>query len=231
MPGADTLHVDITSKAFGKLPILGHVKFSAGPGEVLALLAPSGTGKTTTFRVVLGLDADFAGKVDRPAGRIGAVFQEPRLLPWLDVSGNLRLVQPDLTDAAIAELLGQAGLEDVAGMMPRSLSLGMARRVALARALAVGPSLLVMDEPFASLDPLLSGRLSRTIASHARQTGATLLMATHDLDQALAVADRVLMLGGRNPATLQADFFSRDIDAAALRARFPFLEGRDGSGT
>jgi len=133
--------------------------------------------------------------VHRPAGRIGAVFQEPRLLPWLSVGENLRLVQPNLKDPDIADLLRLAGLEAIAELMPSSLSLGMARRVALARALAVRPSLLVMDEPFASLDPLLSGRLSRSIASHARQIGATLLMATHDLDQALAVADRILVLG------------------------------------
>jgi ABC-type nitrate/sulfonate/bicarbonate transport system ATPase subunit len=226
MPGADTLHVDIAAKAYGARLVLAQIRFSAGPGEVLALLAPSGTGKTTTLRIVLGLDANYTGTVQRPSGRIGAVFQEPRLLPWLNVGENLRLVEPGLTDSDIAKLLGQAGLENAAGVMPSALSLGMARRVALARALAVEPSLLVMDEPFASLDPLLSARLARAITAHARQAGAAILMATHDLDQALAVADRILVLGGSNPATLEADVPSRDVDALALRQKFSFLEGK-----
>ncbi len=224
MPGADTLQVNITGKAYGTRPVLGAVAFSAEPGEVLALLAPSGTGKTTTLRIVLGLDKAFAGTVQRPAGRVGAVFQEPRLLPWLDVGENLRLVEPGLSDTDIAEWLHIAGLEDVARVMPSALSLGMARRVSLARALAVRPSLLVMDEPFASLDPMLSGRLSRAIAGQARQTGAVLLMATHDLDQALVVADRILVLGGTNPASLEADLPGKGIDALGLRGRFEFLE-------
>ena len=141
---------------------------------------------------------------------------------------NLRLVEPGLTDADIAKLLGQVGLENKAGVMPSALSLGMARRVALARALAVEPSLLVMDEPFASLDPLLSARLARAIAGRARQNGATILMATHDLDQALVVADRILVLGGSNPATLEADVPSRDADAVVLRERFAFLGEKPG---
>jgi ABC-type nitrate/sulfonate/bicarbonate transport system ATPase subunit len=223
MPGADTLQVNITAKAYGTRQVLSTVAFSASPGEVLALLAPSGTGKTTTLRIVLGLDTKFSGTVHRPIGRIGAVFQEPRLLPWLSVGQNLSLVQPSLTEPDIAELLRRAGLEPIADLMPSSLSLGMARRVALARAMAVKPSLLVMDEPFASLDPLLSGRLSHSIASYARQTGASLLMATHDLDQALAVADRILLLGGSNPAKLEADEPSAGIDAATVRERFQFL--------
>jgi ABC-type uncharacterized transport system YnjBCD ATPase subunit len=159
MPGADTLQVNITAKAYGTRQVLSTVAFSASPGEVLALLAPSGTGKTTTLRIVLGLDTKFSGTVHRPIGRIGAVFQEPRLLPWLSVGQNLSLVQPSLTEPDIAELLRRAGLEPIADLMPSSLSLGMARRVALARAMAVKPSLLVMDEPFAS--PATRGKPAR----------------------------------------------------------------------
>jgi NitT/TauT family transport system ATP-binding protein len=224
------LRVHITAKTYGERQVLGAVAFSAAPGEVLALLAPSGTGKTTTLRIVLGLDTAFEGSVQRPDGRIGAVFQEPRLLPWLNVAENLRLVQPGLADDDIAAWLGLAGLDAIAGTMPSALSLGMARRVALARALAVAPSLLVMDEPFASLDPLLSSRLSRNIAGYAKRTGAILLMATHDLDQALDVADRILVLGGTNPATLAADVRKDALDASALRQKFRFLEGSPRAG-
>ncbi len=223
MPGADTLRVAIKAKSYGGTKVLARMDFTAAPGEVLALLAPSGTGKTTALRIVLGLDRDFVGRVDRPAGRVGAVFQDPRLLPWMDVAGNLRLVAPDLIPGELDALLALVGLADVAGRMPRALSLGMARRVALARALAVRPSLLVLDEPFASLDPMLAGRLARDVAAAARARGAIVLLATHDLDQALATSDRILVLSGAAPASLAADLPAAAAGAEAVRRRFPFL--------
>jgi NitT/TauT family transport system ATP-binding protein len=224
MPGADGLLVSIDSKVFGAHAVLRDVAFAASPGEVLALLAPSGTGKTTTLRIAMGLDTRFAGKVRRPAGRLGTVFQEPRLLPWLSVAGNLRLVAPGLGDSEIESLLSLAGLADCAGRLPKQLSHGMARRVALARALAVRPALLVMDEPFASLDARLGAQLGHAITAHARSIGAIVLIATHDLDQARAVADRLLVLSGSSPATLGADLPAASVSAEDLRARFGFLD-------
>jgi NitT/TauT family transport system ATP-binding protein len=226
MPGADRLQVCIEAKAYGTLTVLQDVHFTASPGEVLALLAPSGTGKTTTLRIAMGLDRDFAGSVSRPAGRLGAVFQEPRLLPWLSVAGNLRLVEPLLTDADIEAGLALAGLRACASTMPKQLSLGMARRVALARALAVRPALLVLDEPFASLDARLGAELAHMIAAHARATGAIVLMATHDLDQACATTDRLLVLSRTSPATLGADVPASATKAAELRVRYGFLDTR-----
>jgi ABC-type nitrate/sulfonate/bicarbonate transport system ATPase subunit len=161
--------------------------------------------------------------VQRPAGRIGVVFQEPRLLPWLDVAANLRLVAPALTGGEAEELLAIAGLPGSAALMPNRISLGMARRVALARALAVRPALLVMDEPFASLDPRLAAAVSRDAIDYARRLGCITLLATHDLDQAMQHADRVLVLGGQAPARLAADIATAAEDAAAIRHRFPFL--------
>jgi ABC-type nitrate/sulfonate/bicarbonate transport system ATPase subunit len=224
VPGAELLRVAIERKAFGARAVLSGVRFSAGAGEVLALLAPSGTGKTTALRIVLGLDKDFSGAVQRPPGRIGAVFQEPRLLPWMDVAANLRLVAPALTDGAVAALLETVGLPDAAARMPGQLSLGMARRVALARALAVRPALLVLDEPFASLDPMGSGLVSRAALAQGRSLQATVLIATHDLDQALATADRILVLTGA-PASLAADLTAGSVSAQELRQRFGFLQG------
>jgi NitT/TauT family transport system ATP-binding protein len=224
MPGADQLHVSIRAKAYGTLDVLRDVHFAAMPGEVLALLAPSGTGKTTTLRIIMGLERHFAGSVSRPAGRLGAVFQEPRLLPWLSVAANLRLVEPGLSDAHIEAGLALAGLRDCAGSLPKQLSLGMARRVALARALAVRPSLLVLDEPFASLDARLGAELGHAVAAHARAIGAIVVMATHDLDQARATADRLLVLSGTGPATLGADLRSCETESAELRARYGFLD-------
>ena len=228
------VHIDAKNvrEPAGELrPILHDVCFSAEPGEFLALFGPSGTGKTTTLRVVLGLDTDFQGMVRRPDVRVGVVFQEPRLLPWLTVADNLRLVTNDGAPAPdISGLLQQVELPGGERRRPRELSLGMARRVALARALAVDPQLLVLDEPFASLDPALAARLAGTVSRWARQRGATVLLATHDVDQTLDIAGRVLVLDGR-PATLAASFdVPRHTDpgsVAELRARlverFPFL--------
>jgi NitT/TauT family transport system ATP-binding protein len=219
MPGADDLQVEIHSKRFGDRLVLKDLAFSARGGDVLALLAPSGTGKTTCLRIVLGLDQNFSGRVQRPPGRTGVVFQEPRLLPWMDVAANLRLVAPALDDGQIEHALAKVGLPGSAAQFPNKLSLGMARRVALARALVVRPSLLVMDEPFASLDPQRAAALSRQVAVFARDLGCIVLVATHDLDQALAMADRLLILGGPAPVSLAAGEHS----GAEVRERFPFL--------
>jgi NitT/TauT family transport system ATP-binding protein len=224
MPGAEHLRVSIELKSFRALDVLRGVHFTAAPGEVLALLAPSGTGKTTSLRIAMGLDRHFTGSVQRPAGRLGAVFQEPRLLPWLSVAANLRLVDPALSDADVGAWLAMAGLPDCADAMPKQLSLGMARRVALARALAVRPALLVLDEPFASLDARLGAALGHAVAAHARATGAIVLMATHDLDQALATADRLLVLSGTAPASMGADLLVSETNAVDLRARYGFLD-------
>lgn len=211
----------------GGRDVLREVAFEAMPGEILTLFGPSGTGKTTTLRIVLGLDRDFTGSVRRPPGRVGAVFQEPLLLPWLTVAGNIRLVAlPGDPAPDVDALLDEVGLPGAGGRMPRELSLGMARRAALARALAVSPGLLVLDEPFASLDAGLGAQLARVVAERARRDGTLVLLATHDLDQALAIAGRVLVLSGQ-PATLAADLAVRRGDVAGLRGelhqRFPFL--------
>jgi NitT/TauT family transport system ATP-binding protein len=221
------ISVAIDSKFFGPTHILGQVHFTAKAGDIVALLAPSGTGKTTVLRIVLGLDTGFSGTVNRPGGSVGAVFQEPRLLPWLNIAANLRLAAPDLTDESIEAMLTDLDLAGITRLMPKQISLGMARRVSLARALAVQPALLVLDEPFASLDARLAAELAAAVASRARAMGTTVIMATHDLDQALVVAHRVLVLAGR-PAALvrdaavpthgKADF------AAELRSVFRFLD-------
>ena len=220
------LDVDIREKAYGPRPVLADIRFQAAPGEVLALLAPSGTGKTTALRIVLGLDHDFEGSIRRPPGRAGAVFQDPRLLPWMDVAANIRLVAPTLTDPQIEDCLELVELRSVIHAMPRELSLGMARRVAIARAIAVRPSLLVLDEPFASLDARLATAVSANIVARSRELVAVVLVATHSLDQALAVTDRILVLSATAPATLAADMPASACRSQDLQARFPFLSQR-----
>jgi NitT/TauT family transport system ATP-binding protein len=200
-------------------------------GEVLALLAPSGAGKTTTLRIVLGLDRDFTGSVWRNSERLGVMFQEPRLLPWLTVAENVGLVRPGgIPPGKLETLLAAVGLPGMQARRPRELSLGMARRVALARALAAEPHILVLDEPFVSLEPRLATGLLRMVAEHARRNGTTVLIATHAMEEALAFADRLLVLAGQ-PASLSIDQAvpdradARQMDGllAMLRTRFPFL--------
>jgi ABC-type nitrate/sulfonate/bicarbonate transport system ATPase subunit len=237
MHGVEPLSVRIEGKGFrepsgASRDVLRDVAFTAVPGEILTLFGPSGTGKTTTLRIVLGLDQDYAGSVRRPPGRAGVVFQEPLLLPWLTVADNIRLVaRPGDPAPDVDALLDEVGLPGARDRRPRELSLGMARRAALARALAVSPGLLVLDEPFASLDAGLGAQLARVVAERARRTGTLVLLATHDLDQALAIAGRVLVLSGQ-PATLAADLTVSRGDVARLRGelhrRFPFL-ARDGA--
>ncbi len=236
MLGAAMLKVQIRSKTFRGprgLPrqILRDVTFSASKGEIVALLGPSGIGKSTILRIVLGLERDFEGSVSLATGRIGVMFQEPRLLPWMPVEDNLRLVQPEgAPPPDIAGLLDEVLLPSVRALLPSALSLGMARRVALARAFVTDPDMLVLDEPFASLDPNLAAALGGRIVDRVRRRPMLVLLSTHDAAQALAMASRLLVIANE-PATLVADIPvpQRD-DAVAIRrlhqdllARFSFL--------
>ena len=190
---------------------LAGLSLQIDPGEFVALVGPSGCGKTTLLNIVAGLDRDFAGEVrlaPRPDGRparIGYVFQEPRLLPWRTVSENLALVLPPHgADRIVTDMLRAVGLAETHDLYPPQLSVGMSRRVAIARAFAIEPDLLLMDEPFVSLDhhtvEQLRGLLLRLW--HARPT--TVLFVTHDLREALVLADRLVLLSG-TPGHVVAD--------------------------
>jgi NitT/TauT family transport system ATP-binding protein len=142
---------------------LGKVAFTVAPGEFVCLTGPSGCGKTTTLKLI-GLETNFEGTIGRPEGRMAAVFQEPRLLPWRSVEDNVRLAMPlELASASFSDLFEALGLAGAEKLFPGELSLGMARRVALARAFALKPSLLLLDEPFVSLDEATAERLRRLL--------------------------------------------------------------------
>jgi ABC-type nitrate/sulfonate/bicarbonate transport system ATPase subunit len=209
-----------------QLHVLRDIAFSIERGEVIALLGASGIGKSTTLRILLGLDNAFDGQIRHASGRPGVMFQEPRLLPWLTVAENLRIVVTDaMPQPNVAALLEMVRLPNAGGLYPRQLSLGMARRAALARALAVSPDVLVLDEPFASLDAQLAAALADVVRCWTRNTGAAVLLATHDLAQALEFASRVLVLAGL-PATLAADLTVPDAsDVGALAALHAKLVG------
>lgn len=186
---------------------LRDLAFSLPAGHVGALLGPSGCGKTTTLRIVAGLDAAFRGDVKRPGkGRLGIVFQEPRLLPWRTVEQNVHLAMEaaGLTPGSEAGLFPMLGLDAHRRRYPGELSLGLARRAAIARAFAVEPDLLLLDEPFVSLDPETATRLRAELAALQARTRPTTLIVTHDRDEALALADHVFVLGG-SPARIVAD--------------------------
>ena len=179
---------------------LAGLSLAVPAGEFVALVGPSGCGKTTFLNIVAGLDRHFTGKVsvaaraDGSAARIGYVFQEPRLLPWRTVAENISLVLEPQQDAVVSEVLDAVGLSDARDLYPPQLSLGMSRRVAIARAFAIAPDLLLMDEPFVSLDHDTVEQLRHVLLKLWRARPTTVLFVTHDLREALFLADRLLLL-------------------------------------
>jgi NitT/TauT family transport system ATP-binding protein len=177
------------------LRVIEGLSFSLGKGEVGALVGPSGCGKTTLLRIIAGLDADYEGEVHLPDhGRLGMVFQEPRLLPWRTLEHNVRLAAPQVTDDELTTLFAALGLSAHRQHYPGELSLGLARRVALARAFAVNPDLLLLDEPFVSLDDALATRLRDELAELVTRRPVTTLLVTHNVEEAIALADRLFLL-------------------------------------
>ncbi len=198
------LEVDITSKTYqnaagGRHDVLAGIRFVLSPGEVGVFVGPSGCGKSTMLRILAGLDHNYQGRVSRPANaRIGMVFQEPRLLPWRSVEDNIRLAAPQADDATLSDLFTVLELNAHRSHFPGELSLGLARRVALARAVAVEPDFLILDEPLASLDDALAARLREEIATLVGQrTMMITLLVTHDLDDAVRLGDRLFLLSAR----------------------------------
>jgi ABC-type nitrate/sulfonate/bicarbonate transport system ATPase subunit len=200
------LSVDIARKRLGDRPVIEALRFSLESLEILAVVGPSGCGKTTLLRLIGGLDPVFDGRLDwhDAAPRIGMVFQEPRLLPWRSVRDNLRLVLPG-DDAAIDLVLDRLGLADVADRWASQLSLGMARRLALGRALVIEPGLLLLDEPFVSLDEALADSARQMLLELWRRRPVAAILVTHDLAEAGALADRVLLLSA-GPARVIASY-------------------------
>lgn len=199
------LSVNIREKRFqtaagSSLLAISHLEFSVADGEFVCLVGPSGCGKTTSLRILLGLDTDYDGQVHAGPGQLrpAVVFQEPRLLPWRTVEQNVRLVlsagrRHDNLDG----LFDALGLASLRSMYPTELSLGLARRVALARALAFEPSVLVLDEPFVSLDESTADRLRAFLLDTWQQRPIAVVMVTHNVSEALRMADRIVLLSAR----------------------------------
>ncbi|MDR6174895.1 sulfonate transport system ATP-binding protein [Nocardioides zeae] len=182
-------------RRFGATTVLDGVDLEVDPGEFVAVVGRSGTGKSTLLRLVAGLDRPDAGTV-RATGAVAVAFQEPRLMPWLPVRTNvtLGLGRGRRGDARTA--LEEVGLGERGNAWPLELSGGQAQRVSLARALVRRPDVLLLDEPFGALDALTRLEMQRLVGGLWRSHGFTAVMVTHDVDEAVRLADRVIVLGG-----------------------------------
>ena len=210
LPEPSRLEVAVRRKSYdaasgGTLHVIDGLTLALRNGEVGALVGPSGCGKTTLLRIIAGLDRDFDGSVALPDhGKLGMVFQEPRLLPWRTLEENVRLAAPAATGAALDTLFRALGLDAHRHLYPGELSLGLARRVALARAFAVEPDLLLLDEPFVSLDDALAVRLRDELAELVNRRPVTTLLVTHNVEEAIGLADRLFLLSA-SPARVVAE--------------------------
>jgi sulfonate transport system ATP-binding protein len=195
-------------------------------GEIIAIIGGSGCGKSTLLRAIAGLDRATSGSVTldgtailAPHAKIGIVFQEPRLLPWLSVAGNIGFGLSDQPSTvrreAVARALSRVGLADKANAWPRELSGGQAQRVAIARALVPQPEVLLLDEPFSALDAFTRRDLQDHLLDLWADTRPTLVLVTHDVDEAVVLADRIFVMRPR-PGRLFAEL---DVNLARPRDR------------
>ena len=215
------LNIRVSEKRFDGGTVLADIDVTITAGEFVAIVGPSGVGKTTLLNMVAGLDADYTGAVvydgvplaapgQSPPG-LGMVFQEPRLMPWLTVGDNVRLAEAgrlarDRSYVSRADsALDEVGLGTSGDTWPDQLSGGMQRRTALARAFVVEPWLLLMDEPFVSLDLPAADQLRGLLRRLCARVRPLVLFVTHDVHEALVLADRILFLGG-TPARVVLDY-------------------------
>ncbi len=194
------------------LPVLESVSLECPPGSFTALIGPSGCGKSTLLRIAMGLEPVDAGEVviggQRPevarnAGRIGVAFQDAALLPWRNVTENVALPLDVLgrskrrAAAEIQHLIALVGLEQFRSALPSELSGGMRQRVAIARSLVTNPDVLLMDEPFGALDLILRRQMNLELQRIWLERRATTLLVTHGIDEAVFLADSVVVMGGQ----------------------------------
>lgn len=214
MAHGTTIDISVERKQFtgSAGALFENFRLSIKAGEVVALIGSSGIGKTTLLRLIGGIERDFEGQIliegvsadDAPPS--GFVFQDARLLPWLDAAGNIAAVHPKgLPDERALPLLARVGLSGYERAFPQQLSGGMQRRLGLARALSVNSRLLLLDEPFVSLDRLLIDELQRVFLSVFRAEKPTVVLVSHSPEDAARLADRVVVLDHR-PARIIADF-------------------------
>lgn len=199
---------------WGKVEALSEVNFSCLPGQFITIVGPSGCGKTTLLRIMAGLETPSAGQVffekepvSGPGHNRAIIFQEPRLFPWLTVEKNIVFAIQNLKTRAEAgrivnDTLSLVGLDAFRKAYPYELSGGMAQRVALARALAFEPKALLMDEPFSALDVQNRSRLQLEFLDLWRKTQKTVILVTHDIEEALILSQKIMVMSG-SPGTVK----------------------------
>ncbi|NMM28565.1 MAG: ABC transporter ATP-binding protein [Glaciimonas sp.] len=200
---SELLDIAINEKRYGERQVLRNVQLKLKPGEIVSLIGASGCGKSSLLSIVAGLDRAFRGTV-RLDGEllsgvsrdIGFIFQEPRLFPWLTVAQNIafELGTDGPRHPLVATLLDEVGLSGYADALPKQLSGGQAQRVAIARGLFTRPRVLLLDEPFSAVDAFTRMKLQDLLIRVARQHALTVLLVTHDIDEALYLSDRIILL-------------------------------------
>ncbi|MFC5699648.1 ABC transporter ATP-binding protein [Cohnella faecalis] len=211
MTDAGELVVRSLNKSFvrdgDELRVLSGIEFKVKPGEFVSLIGPSGCGKSTLLKIVAGLDLDHQGTVhlsgkpvDRPSRDKGFIFQEHRLFPWLNVENNiaadLRLKDPEVRKR-VDEMIALVKLTGFEKAYPRELSGGMSQRVAIARALVRDPGVLLLDEPFGALDAFTRHHMQEALLDIWQKNGTTMLLVTHDIDEAVYLSDRIIVMDAR----------------------------------
>lgn len=201
------IHVASLRKSFkardgASRTVLKDLDLEVGVGEFLCILGPSGCGKSTLLNVLAGLDKVYDGQATVNGGRVGYLFQEPRLLPWLTAEGNLDFalsschVPPARWSELKSHYLAMTGLSDYRNYYPHQISGGMAQRLALVRALCVEPSILLMDEPFSGLDEITARRIRTDLLTIWEETRKTIVFVTHNAYEACFLADRIVVMSG-----------------------------------
>lgn len=192
------LSIQIFAKQFGEdaSPLFKNFSLTLGVGEFTCLIGPSGCGKSTLLNMIAGLDHDFEGASGvGEKSTIGYIFQEPRLMPWLSIYDNIALVCERPNKSEILDLLDEVGLAGAENSYPSQLSGGMQRRVALVRAFVIKPDILLLDEPFVSLDIPTANRLRQSLLTLWQKYQPTILFVTHNPTEAVMMGERLLFLG------------------------------------
>lgn len=200
------------SKKFDERLILDNINFEMHSGEILGLLGPSGIGKTTLLNILVGTEKQTQGEIiNFHNSKIGYVFQEDRLFEWLSLFENVKIVSENIDEKIIWENLSLVGLKDYYNYFPKELSGGMRQRGSIARALTFAANILLFDEPFKSLDVKLRFELLDLMKKLKKEKNISILFVTHDIEEALYVCDRILIMKGQ-PAKI-----SKEIDISNSR--------------